>query len=431
MPTWSSRIVRPLAVIAAALLPALAIAPASAAEPEPFTVLAFHNPQNGDGAHVAFDRHAIDWFTEQAPTHGFTFQATTDWNRLSSLSTKDADVVVFLDDAPQSAAQHAGFRSYMEKGGGWLGFHVAAFNMNPPAYASWYHDTFLGTGDFTVNSWGPTAETLRIDDRHHPVTAGLGERIASPASEWYAWEKDLRANSHIDVLASLDPSTFPVGDNTNPDKPWERWAGGDFPIVWSNSDYRMVYANFGHELMTPDYRTPKSSTFDSAQQNTLILNALAYVAGRSDAVTTPPATGVTPGRDHVLRNAATGQCVDARAAKSANGTVIQQYTCNGTIAQKFRFTPTTDDFGTWALSAAPTQVIDVTGRSLADGAATQLWGYGGGHNQQWRVRAEASGSVSIASRASGMCLTSVGSAAGTVLVQAACDGSARQRFTVS
>ena len=46
--------------------------------------------------------------------------------------------------------------------------------------------------------------TLKIEDRNHPSTAGLPATIQSAVSEWYSWSNDLRQNSNIDILASLD-----------------------------------------------------------------------------------------------------------------------------------------------------------------------------------------------------------------------------------
>ncbi|MBB4685873.1 ThuA domain-containing protein [Amycolatopsis jiangsuensis] len=246
--------------------------PAEAASP--FSVLAFYSGTY-DAAHISFEKEANVWFPQQAEANGYDYTATNDWNRLVSLTPDQADVVLFLDDQPQSQAQFDGFRRYLDDGGAFFGFHVTAYNDDStPSYANWFHDDFLGTARFATNSWGPTAETLKIDDHGNPATANLADTVPSSVSEWYSWERDLRQNPDIDVLASLDPSTFPVG--TDPD---QTWHSGDYPIVWTNKNYRMLYANFGHNAMDYDTDTPLSSTFDSAEQNRLVLDGLRWLGG--------------------------------------------------------------------------------------------------------------------------------------------------------
>ncbi len=114
---------------------------------------------------------------------------------------------MFLDDVPPTDTRTA-FQNYMSDGGGFLGFHVSAFTTDPAEWR-WYYNTFLGSGAFRTNTWGPTAETLKIEDRTHPTTAGLPATIASSVSEWYSWSNDLRQNPNIDILASMDPSHLP------------------------------------------------------------------------------------------------------------------------------------------------------------------------------------------------------------------------------
>jgi hypothetical protein len=115
----------------------------------------------------------------------------------------------------------------MQNGGAWMGFHVSAFTTDASSW-SWYYNTFLGSGNFATNTWGPTAETLRITPGH-PSTAGLPATIPSAISEWYSWGRDLRQNPDIDILASVDAGSFPVG--TDPD---QQWRSGFYPLIWTN-----------------------------------------------------------------------------------------------------------------------------------------------------------------------------------------------------
>ena len=156
----------------------------------------------------------------------------------------------------------------MQNGGAWMGFHVTAFNTDPNSW-SWYYNTFLGTGAFRTNTWGPTSVTLRTENRTHPSTARLPATFTSSISEWYSWSNDLRQNPNIDILASIDPSSFPVGTDPN-----QSWYSGYYPIIWTNRNYKMLYANFGHNAMNYTTNTRLSSTFDSEVQNRWLIDGL-------------------------------------------------------------------------------------------------------------------------------------------------------------
>ncbi|MER6784539.1 ThuA domain-containing protein [Streptomyces sp. NPDC000658] len=413
-----------LAVVPGLTAPAHA-GPTAPAAPlaSPFKVLAFHSG-TWDAAHIDFVKEADEWFPRTGAANGFTYTATTDWDLLANGGVNAYQVVLFLDDAPQTAAQRAGFERYMRAGGAWMGFHVSAFTTDAGSWP-WYYDQFLGSGNFRSNTWGPTTAVLRTEDRTHPATAGLPATFTSAVSEWYGWSRDLRDNPDIRVLASVDPSSFPLG--TDPD---QSWYSGYHPILWTNTGYRMLYANFGHNAMDYASNTRLSSTFASAAQNRFLIDGLKWLGGAGGAPAPgdpiPQATWYSPA------DAASGDCVDARAAATADGTAIQQYICNGTTAQQFQFRPTDGGYARIAIRGNPQQVVDVTGVSAADGAPLQLWSYGGGGNQQWLPVREPSGGYRFTARHSGKCLSTTGGAAdGVALVQRTCDGSADQSFRLT
>ena len=70
-------------------------------------------------------------------------------------------------------------------------------------------------------------------------------------SEWYRWEKDLRQNPDIDILLSIDSTSFPLG--TGP-KQSEIWHSGYYPLVWTNKNYKMLYLNMGHNDIDYEHR---------------------------------------------------------------------------------------------------------------------------------------------------------------------------------
>ncbi|MEU7481092.1 ThuA domain-containing protein [Lentzea sp. NPDC042327] len=402
-----------LAMLAAALVPVAVPAPAQAA---PFKVLAFYNG-TFDAAHVAFVNEANPWLTRAGQENGFTYEATRDWNRLATLTPAQAQVVVFLDDAPTGAAARAGFQRYVEAGGGFFGFHVSAFTQNANEW-SWYHNTFLGKGNFVSNTWEPTTAVLKVETRTHPATLRLPERFTSSVSEWYSWSRDLRTNPDVQVLASVDPSSFPLGTDPN-----QQWRSGYYPIMWTNKNFKMVYANFGHNAMDYVNNVPRSSTFASATQNDFLVDSLLWLGG---------GTRQPQPEWKTLVNRGNGKCVDARAAGTGNGTVVQQYTCNSTTAQNFRAVATTDGFSRLEYRNNPAKVVDVSDVSTADGAGLHLWDYVGGANQQWRVTTGSDGYSTIVARHSGKCLSAPAgnNADGVQLVQATCTGSAAQSFRI-
>jgi hypothetical protein len=245
-----------------------------------FKVIAFYTGKN-DLAHISFVKEANRWFPETAAKYHFSYEATTNWSDLNSEKLSHYQVVLFLDTRPEDPAQRAAFENYMEHGGAWMGFHFSAFALTPSAYPQnwdWYHNKFLGSGEYVSNTWRPTSAILRVDDTNHPATKDLPATFQSAPNEWYRWKNDLRKNPDIDVLLSIDPASFPLG--TGP-KPYEIWHSGDYPAVWTNKKYKMIYLNMGHNDLDYEHKTNKelSSTFQSESQDKLIINSLLWLGG--------------------------------------------------------------------------------------------------------------------------------------------------------
>jgi hypothetical protein len=249
--------------------------------PPRFKVLAFYTGVN-DRAHISFVREANQRFPEIARANGFAYESTNDWTRLTAETLAQHQVVLFLDTRPEDPAQREAFEAYMKKGGAWMGFHFAGFALTPSKYPQnwdWYHNEFLGGGAYVSNTWRPTPAVLRVESRDHPIAKGVSETFKSAPNEWYRWEKDLRTNPDVRILFSIDPASFPLG--TGP-KPHEIWHSGYYPVVWTNTKYRMVYMNMGHNDIDYEGKTNRelSSTFAEPTQNTLITNALLWLGDR-------------------------------------------------------------------------------------------------------------------------------------------------------
>lgn len=227
----------------------------------------------GDHAHVSFVREANTWFAEAAEEYNFTYDHTGDWTNMNEEFLSDYDLVLFLDSRPEDSDQRDAFENYMRSGGAWIGFHFSAFALDNSAYPQnwdWYHDEFIGAGEYADNTWAPTAETLRVETHDHPATANLPETFEATVCEWYSWEYDLRENPDITILASIDESSFPVGNN-----PGEIWNEGYYPVIWANNNYNMLYLNMGHNMVTYGVNSQDlSSSFSSEAQNQLLIDAM-------------------------------------------------------------------------------------------------------------------------------------------------------------
>ena len=247
-----------------------------------FKVIAFYTERN-DQAHISFVHEANRWFPQMADQFHFTYDSTNNWNNLNPDFLSRYQVVIFLDTRPDSPAEREAFKQYMDQGGAWMGFHFSGFALTPsdfPQNWDWYHNIFLGSGSYVSNTWRPVPAILRVEDPHHPATRNLPATFKSSASEWYRWSNDLRNNPDMDILLSIDTSSFPLG--TGP-KPSEIWHSGYYPVVWTNKKYRMIYFNMGHNDIDYEHKTNKelSFTFQNEIQNRLIMNALLWLGSGS------------------------------------------------------------------------------------------------------------------------------------------------------
>jgi len=245
-----------------------------------FSVIAFYTGR-ADQAHISFVKEANTWFPKMAAKYHFAFDTTTNWDNLNTAFLSKYQVVVFWDTRPETPKQRAAFQQYMDNGGGWIGFHFAGFALTPSDFNmdwDWYHNQFLGSGQYASNTWRPTAAILRVEDGKHPATKNLPTTFMSSPNEWYRWEYDLRKNPHIKILLSIDSTSFPLG--TVP-KLHEIWHSGYYPTVWTNKKYKMLYINMGHNDIDYEHKTNKdlSKTFGNVHQDQLVINTLLWLGG--------------------------------------------------------------------------------------------------------------------------------------------------------
>ena len=212
--------------------------------------------------HVDFAHQAVRFFSTTARKDRFSFTATTNWDDLNTSNLAKYDLVLWLNDSPHTAPQRKAFEDYMRRGGGWLGFHVAAYNDSETDWP-WF-TSFLGSAVFSNNSWPPLPAILSVDDKSHPIARGIPQTFLSPSNEWYVWTPSPRLNTGVQVLLTLSPSNYPLGLK-------DTIISGDVPVVWTNTAYRMLYVNMGHG----------DRIFSSKGQNRLFENAILWLAPAS------------------------------------------------------------------------------------------------------------------------------------------------------
>ncbi|GHD23450.1 ThuA domain-containing protein [Streptomyces galbus] len=167
---------------------------------------------------------------ELGESAGLTVDATEDARAFTPAGLRRYDAVVFLSTTGDvlDAAQQRAFEDYVRHGGGWVGVHAAADTE--------YDWAFYGglAGAYFQSHPAIQPATVRVEDRAHPATAGLGPTWQR-TDEWYNYRSDPRERAH--VLASLDETSYSGGT-----------MNGDHPIAWCQ-EYRggrAFYTGGGH-----------------------------------------------------------------------------------------------------------------------------------------------------------------------------------------
>ncbi len=234
--------------------------PANYAREKRFKALIYYT-ENAEEAHVQFSGQGVEFFRKLNYGDGFHLDVTTDFSGLTYEKLAEYSVVIMFDGYPMDPEGRAIFEKYMENGGGWVGFHAAAYNDSNTGWP-WLVQ-FLGGGMFHCNNWPPQPALLEVDTHDHPVTKNLPSEFVAPATEWYQWNPSPRENKDIEVLLSLSPKNYPIGIK-------DIVHFGDWPVVWTNNNYRMIYLNMGHG----------DEEFGDATQNLLFINAFRWIVSR-------------------------------------------------------------------------------------------------------------------------------------------------------
>ncbi|SDZ93431.1 Type 1 glutamine amidotransferase (GATase1) [Xylanibacter ruminicola] len=230
--------------------------PANYAKGPRFKALLCYEP-TAEEAHVQFDKQAIQFFHKLTYGEGYLLDVTTNLGDYRD-SLQNYSIIIMCNYGIADKKTREAFQTYMENGGGWMGFHASAFRANE---AEWpWMTEFLGCGSFLCNQWPPQSALVRVETSEHPVTRTLPEQYVAPASEYYQWTTSPRQDKDVEILVSISSKMYPFGIK-------DVVKSGDFPIVWTNKRYRMIYLNMGHG----------DESFMEATQNMLYTNAFRWV----------------------------------------------------------------------------------------------------------------------------------------------------------
>ncbi|HEY4337013.1 MAG TPA: ThuA domain-containing protein, partial [Puia sp.] len=194
---------------------------------------------------------ARPFFQQMAAEESFQLDFSDDTSQINPTNLARYQVFVMLQLAPfdMSYAQQDALQEFVEKGNGFVGIHAGGLTghqFHPKdKYWQWFED-LMGNVIYSPHPAYQHA-TMVVEDRSHPVTRHLPALIDIP-DEWYEWDKSVRGNPDVKVLASVNESTY-----------HQNKAMGDHPVIWTNQRFRrMIYISPGHSpelLHDPAYAT--------------------------------------------------------------------------------------------------------------------------------------------------------------------------------
>ncbi|MEE1145420.1 MAG: glycosyl hydrolase family 18 protein, partial [Bacteroidaceae bacterium] len=179
-------------------------------------------------AHEAFSQAALDWLNAHKDSLNIQVDRLTSLRDVPAGMLEQYHLILQLDYPPYawSDAAKADFIHYIENAtGSYIGFHHATllgdiFGAGP--MWDWF-SRFMGGIHWKGYIETPSDGTICLEDRDHPVTAGLPDTIRIPRDEWYTYHSSPRPNVH--VLAHVDEHSY---------SPASAVRMGDHPVIWTN-----------------------------------------------------------------------------------------------------------------------------------------------------------------------------------------------------
>ena len=138
-------------------------------------------------------------------------------------------VVVWLNasGAPLNAVQRRALQNWIESGGGFVGIHAALDNSH--ASWEWYVRRLLGT-NFIGHPLEHQSATVHIENAEHPAMK-RAQPTWSHFDEWYSFDRSVRGDEGVEVLASVDEATYDQRLRLL----WidQDLSMGDHPVIWT------------------------------------------------------------------------------------------------------------------------------------------------------------------------------------------------------
>ncbi len=368
---------------------------------------------------------------------GHTWKVWTGWNGgnnvvsyvAEGVTSLNGDIKPFLLDAVTRGPGYGNTSWYLtsvqmgfEPWQGGVGLSVNSFSLNvtkgssnptpipPTPCASCGSNLALNKpASSSANESASTTPNLAVDGNN-------GTRWSSPFSDPQWLQVDLGATTSISRVIVK----------------WEAAYARAYQIQVSNSasgPWTTIYSTTSNGGGVNDLNVSGSGRY-VRMYGTARGTAYGYSIWELEVYGSSSNPSISPTAWYKVINKNNGKCVDARAASTANGTAVQQFSCNGTAAQNWQFQPTSNGYVRVNNRNGASQVWDVSGS--ADNAAIQLWLYGGGGNQQWLPVSEGNGYYHFVSQLTGKCLDvpSASTADGVQLVGYTCNGTGAQSFSL-
>jgi hypothetical protein len=174
------------------------------------------------------------------------------------------------------------------------------------------------------------------------------------------------------------------------------------------------------------------ATLDAMMRTLAAFFVVAMIGGcqREDAELAEEAAElVVPAEPTTLVRKGSDKCLDVDAASTANGAKIQQWSCNGTSAQ--RFTIEDRGNGNYRLrNASSNKCLDVAAGGTSNGTKIQQWSCGTGGSQRFRIDDLDAGYVRLRHPGSGKCVdvNAASSADGAQVQLWTCNGTSAQAW---
>ncbi len=168
--------------------------------------------------------------------NGFSITASEDASLFTAANLAQYSTIVFMNTTGDifTDAQKTAFKSYMENGGGFVGTHSAADTEHS---WDWYTDTLFAGAEFIHHGDGIPRAKVKIEQPNNLLVKHIGAEWML-GDEWYFWKTNPRTVSTVQVLGTLDRtsyvSNYPVADH---------------PVIFTNTvgtGGRMFYTAIGH-----------------------------------------------------------------------------------------------------------------------------------------------------------------------------------------